>query len=552
MKSLLHTIDNESDSWPASCVRPQEIFEAIYRLTNLCITHCHVLPRWETVHNLLIQKEEGNQKIHRLRTIHIQECDWQAILRITIAKKTIPNAAAHRKIHPDQWGGVPGKTAIDPAIQCIQELDYSRMSLTNVAFQFNDAKSCYDRLIEPQTNISLRAIGCPTKILMLHSQVHQHMKFYIKTANGIAPEFSCHSIMGPFWGAGQGACDASARCTATSSTMFHAYDILSIPYLVVNPQRTRTSTQRTSAYVDDANIKAGLPQNATIEDIHAIVSHNATTWEQLLWSTGGKLEINKCNIVILYWVPTQNGTFRLKSRHELPIDIHIIDSDTNQPISIPQLSPNNPYKYLGVYICGDGNHTPHKQYLLKRSQRYAKAMNLCPIDRHSINTAYHSCYLPSLTYSLPATSFVEEDLHDIQNEGTGTFLSRLGYNRHFPSEVVYAPRWFGGIGLRHLYCEQGVGKTQRLLAHICSKSKLGRIFLTNIDWYQQLSGLPKPILTDTSYIPGTRNQWLTSLRIFLHETRSHIQLEDEWCHPPPSTQRYPHHVSRSTRRPQRH
>ena len=159
-------------------------------------------------------------------------------------------------------------------------------------------------------------------------------------------------------------------------------------------------------------------------------------------------------------------------------------------------------------------------------------MNLCPIDRHSINTAYHSCYLPSLTYSLPATSFVKEDLHDIQNKGTGTFLSRLGYNRHFPSEVVYAPRWFGGIGLRHLYCEQGIGKTQRLLAHIRSQSKLGRIFLTNIDWYQQLSGLPKPILTDTSYIPGTRNQWLTSLRIFLHETRSHIQLEDEWCHPP--------------------
>ena len=104
MKSLLHTIDNQSESWPSSCVCPKDIFEAIYRLTNLCITHCHVLPRWETVHNLLIQKEEGNQKIHRLRTIHIQECDWQAILCITIAKKTIPNAAAHRKIHSDQWG----------------------------------------------------------------------------------------------------------------------------------------------------------------------------------------------------------------------------------------------------------------------------------------------------------------------------------------------------------------------------------------------------------------------------------------------------------------
>ena len=191
-------------------MKPQQIFHIVYQIAKLCLQHGHVLARWETVHNLLIQKEPGNQKIHRLRTIHIQECDWQALLRIKVAHKTLSHVSTHDVIHPDQWGGVPGRTAIDPAIQAVQEMDYSRMTLQSVAFQFNDAKSCYDRLIEPQTNISLQALGCPSSILHLHSLVHRQMKYYIKTANGIAPDFSSHSITGPFWGAGQGACDASA------------------------------------------------------------------------------------------------------------------------------------------------------------------------------------------------------------------------------------------------------------------------------------------------------------------------------------------------------
>ena len=103
------------------------------------------------------------------------------------------------------------------------------MSQTAGAIQYNDAKACYDRLIEAQCNLSLRALGCPSDILKLHSKVMQEIRYHVKTTNGIAKEFSTHTNE-PFWGAGQGACDASARCTATSATMFHAYDKVSYPF----------------------------------------------------------------------------------------------------------------------------------------------------------------------------------------------------------------------------------------------------------------------------------------------------------------------------------
>jgi hypothetical protein len=39
---------------------------------------------------------------------------------------------------------------------------------------------------------------------------------------------------------------------------------------------------------------------------------------------------------------------------------------------------------------------------------------------------------------------------------SGVILLKLGFNRHTPSAIVYAPRHFEGIGLRDLHTEQGL------------------------------------------------------------------------------------------------
>ena len=159
MKSL--TYSEDSDEWPSSSCRPQDIFNTITNIVNLCVKHCIALDRWLTVHNMLIQKEAGNQKIHRLRVIHIQEADWQAFLKLSVTRNTIHHAHHHNALHPNQYGGVPGSQAITPAVLNINTQDYLRMTVTPAAVTYKDAASCYDRLVEPYTNLALRTIGCP-------------------------------------------------------------------------------------------------------------------------------------------------------------------------------------------------------------------------------------------------------------------------------------------------------------------------------------------------------------------------------------------------------
>ena len=196
---------------PDNTCLPQTIFRCFTHLLNLCITTCTPLDRWLTVHNLMIQKEPGNQKIHRLRVIHIQEGDWQAFLKISVARRTISHAANNNALHPNQYGGIPGSQAITPAILNLNIQDYLRMTVTPAAITYKDAASCYDRLVDPYTNLALRAIGCPPPHLRLHSEVNKNMRYHVKTANGIVSDYCQHTPpTNPFWGAGQGACDATA------------------------------------------------------------------------------------------------------------------------------------------------------------------------------------------------------------------------------------------------------------------------------------------------------------------------------------------------------
>ena len=120
------------------------------------------------------------------------------------------------------------------------------------------------------------------------------------------------------------------------------------------------------------------------------------------------------------------------------------------------------------------------------------------------------CYLPSITYALLACHLSYHQLHQLDKPVVNAVLSKMGFNCKFPREVVFAPKHFGGIGIRHLYCEQSIGQLKQLVSHIRTSTNTGFRFLIMIETYQLLAGISKPILEFTQPIAGTCNHWLSS------------------------------------------
>ena len=64
--------EDEEEEWVAM----QKLIKRCYiQVVNYCIKHRYVLERWKNVTNMMIYKETGNIKIHRLRIIHLYEAD---------------------------------------------------------------------------------------------------------------------------------------------------------------------------------------------------------------------------------------------------------------------------------------------------------------------------------------------------------------------------------------------------------------------------------------------------------------------------------------------
>ena len=107
---------------------------------------------------------------------------------------------------------------------------------------------------------------------------------------------------------------------------------------------------------------------------------------------------------------------------------------------------------------------------------------------------YNTFYLPAVRYSLPVTSMTTTELHRVQSLMTAVTLNKLGYNRHFPHAVAFAPATVFGVGLVDLRIEQGLSQVQSLLNYIGTNHNVGRVMLISIRHLQVEAGVSVDLL----------------------------------------------------------
>ena len=105
----------------------------------------------------------------------------------------------------------------------------------------------------------------------------------------------------------------------------------------------------------------------------------------------------------------------------------------------------------------------------------------------------------------------------------------MGYNRNMPLQVVYGPISIGGIGLQHLYVEQGCQKVSALLQNIRQHSSLGKRMRTVIQWTQVTTGVGFAILSERwRSLPQTDGQWFSSLCDFLADSECTVEIANTY------------------------
>ena len=358
-------------------------------IINLAIKFCHTYIRWKTVHNNFLEKIPGQPLINKLRVIHIYEADWNYILKYFTANQLLRTATKEKATMKEQAGGRPGNNSITMAVQTTIVFEICRMQKLIIAKMFLDAKACYDRIITSLANIVCRSHGLSKELTKLYAQTLDLMEYHPKHQLGISLKPNGNNKPDPFHGAGQGSGDGGTRWGLITDSMIRIYNNTCHLTSITSPISHKTISEGVRIFVDDASL---LTQAETEHQLTKKLETNTNKWESLLFATGGKLEIPKCNFSVMSWKENSAGIPQLHQNPE-PTNIKVHNSITNQSETVPSIPPNQAYKLLGTHIALDGNMNKEYNHLLNKSIKHAAMFAQCHFNQEDITTGYNQVYM---------------------------------------------------------------------------------------------------------------------------------------------------------------
>jgi hypothetical protein len=521
--------DNDKSDTPTTPLSTQ-VFSYQAALMNNAIQHNFVPERWTQVLNIMLEKSPGFPYLPKLRIIQITEKDENLLTGITIGRRLVSHGEMLHAFGDEQGGSRPDRQTGEISLFKHFMFSISRTTQTDLATFDNDAKSCYDRIVMTLASLSAQRLGIDPKVceLLLHI-LHSH-KHKISTQHGTSTEHFTSNESKPIHGPGQGGKSSSAIWMIISTLLMECMANQSDGATFTDPSNSTLVQQRMTGFVDDTThwINNDIRHPSTANIIPNNMKRAAQYWEQLLHASGGKLELTKCFFYHMKWSFSSEGTPQLDILNNDELSTTIIDSETSLPIQINALQSNISHKTLGILETPNGNNNDEYLRLQNKSKTMARSIAAATISSADASTLYYTMFLPSITYSLTVGTLTKKQLNQIQVPVKEAILPKLGFNRHFPLEVTYGPKNIGGLGLRHLFAEQGTIKAIILIKQLRINRPLGKLSRIKLAWDQRVAGIGHSILRQPfKHCPQLHSElWTTTLREFLKASELEIYISN--------------------------
>jgi hypothetical protein len=262
-------------------------------------------PRWNKVTDIMLEKEPGNSRCHRLSIIALFESDFNQAKRVLIARPITHHLEDSSLLNEMQYGSRPGKQCTSAVLKKVLCHDIIHQSKSSAAFMENDAVVCYDRLVNNLVLLILCKLGISSSTAKSIASNWDNVIHLIKTAYGTSDITYGSSPLAPLFGPGQGSTDGPTLWQILYWAITKSIDPnLSVARFISVCQSIVTEIPGIS-FVDDSNVgvtstllpspglsdqdNLSLTTRHLVQDLTALAQH----WERLLFSTGGAINIQK-------------------------------------------------------------------------------------------------------------------------------------------------------------------------------------------------------------------------------------------------------------------
>ena len=528
-----HNLDPKTPEGQEFEQKRQAILDAQLFLINYAIRRGYSYSRWKKIVTMMIEKESGNYKIHRLRVIHMYEADYTLCVCVKW-RQAVQQAAKNGHLNPAQRGGIPGRNA--PDIVFCEEIEYElcRASRTTLGKFDNDATACYDRIPCCLANLVSRKFGMDKKMCIVTGRTLKEARYHLKTQLGVSEDFFSHCEAFPIHGTGQGSGNSPVYWAFISSVLFDCHASRANGAVFSTPDKSFQVTLYMLGFVDDTSNRTNdffSDPQPSIQHLLDLMSHDAQLWQNLLHSSGGDLELPKCSFHHVRFKFSNTGRPHMVQGCFSP-DLFVTTSQGNK-VRIKQLCTNKSHKLLGCHKAPTGNSDSQYYSIKTKCDDYAKVIQSSCLTRLEAKVFYRHIYIPSVSYPLSTSHFTESDLNAIQSSANKAIFRHCGYWKGTPLPLLYGPSDLGGAEFDNLIDCQGVGQLQMILKHLRVPGLPGSLTTICLSWWQFVAGTSTPILEDHTSLPhlDAESFYFKSIRAYLLRVRGTVEVDQP--HVPP-------------------
>ena len=501
-----------------------ELAEMYLNMINYALKHKYSFERWKDVTNVMIYKVPGNTFIHRLRVIHIFEADLNLMYCVKW-REALHAADKHNRLNPCQFGGRPGKQAATLTAMEEWRYEYAFATRTSFAQMDNDASSCYDRIVPSLSSLVGRSLGINKNVTAVHGKILKETRFTLQTAAGLSSKHYSHSSSTPIYGTGQGSGNSPYIWLFISSILFDCHEQQAHGAKFTSSDGDTSVYYSIVGFVDDSTccVNNHGVDSGDINKLIQRLKHDTQVWHDLLWFSGGKLELPKCSYHLVAFDFDRDGTPTLIQKSFQPIQVQ---DNVGQTIGIRHNGLTDAHKTLGHYKAPYDHDKNNFLYIMRQGIELRDALARSPASNREAKLFYDMYIIPSLGYTLAQSCLTDRHHQQLNRKILPTILSKCGYNRSTNRDIIFGPAWYGGAGFIPLRTYDGVGKCMMALKFLRSphtrEGQLLRIVLSRV---QYQSGFSKSILEDVGrYMGHVERRWISTLREFLQSIDGTIQL----------------------------
>jgi len=386
----------------------------IYWLLQLALQHTHIFQCWCIVWNMYLEKRKVICKL-----TSSEHSIYSKLTTISCLSGTQPRDLWPRQNTITHYSITRAVVSLDkvPLIWLARKWCYlttftsHKPQQSMLALMWPDALIAWLRPVRTYLAISKELIQ-----IILNTTMQQSFWYHVKHAHRVSTRFNEHSDQDPWYGAGQGAGDACAWWIVQANSMIVAYNTSANPWCIACPNHSLQLHLGLDSFIDNTDLMAAMLPNQLATTLIQEVQYNLTLWHDLLKASGVALNPAKCIWFYFNWKQDAQGTVKITAppKHTPPIQIH---TAPNQLIPIWLLQLHEAHCYLRVLQFTTNENCKTKLSLFQQcNSKFIALPQQCPFPQCNIHIIYKQCYLPTISYPLPALTMPPAKFYKLQSQ----------------------------------------------------------------------------------------------------------------------------------------